>query len=72
VVLHGGSRILPGRNLKEMKFTDADDHFLLHSPYLFDQAGLRLDDQISLQEDGRFILHGRLDRIVKIEEKRCL
>jgi 3-hydroxymyristoyl/3-hydroxydecanoyl-(acyl carrier protein) dehydratase len=31
---------------------------------------LPLDDQISLQDDGRFILHGRLDRIVKIEEKR--
>ena len=53
-----------------MKFTATDDHFLLQSPYLFDRAGLRLDDQISLQEDGRFILHGRLDRIVKIEEKR--
>ena len=53
-----------------MKFTATDGHFLLHTPYLFDQAGLRLDDQISLQENGRFILHGRLDRIVKIEEKR--
>ncbi len=53
-----------------MEFTATDDHFLLHSPYLFDQAGLPLDDQISLQDDSRFILHGRLDRIVKIEEKR--
>jgi acyl-CoA synthetase (AMP-forming)/AMP-acid ligase II/3-hydroxymyristoyl/3-hydroxydecanoyl-(acyl carrier protein) dehydratase len=34
------------------------------------QGGFKLDDQISLQDDGRFILHGRLDRIVKIEEKR--
>jgi acyl-CoA synthetase (AMP-forming)/AMP-acid ligase II/3-hydroxymyristoyl/3-hydroxydecanoyl-(acyl carrier protein) dehydratase len=34
------------------------------------QGGFLLDDQISLQDDGRFILHGRLDRIVKIEEKR--
>ena len=34
------------------------------------QGGFQLDDQISLQDDGRFILHGRLDRIVKIEEKR--
>ena len=33
-------------------------------------GGFLLDDQISLEEDGRFILHGRLDRIVKIEEKR--
>ena len=55
---------------EKIKFTATDDHFLLHSPYLFDQSGLRLDDQISLQDDGRFILHGRSDRIVKIEEKR--
>jgi len=34
------------------------------------QGGFLLDDQISLQDDGRFMLHGRLDRIVKIEEKR--
>ena len=34
------------------------------------QGGFQLDDQISLQDDGRFILHGRSDRIVKIEEKR--
>ena len=33
-------------------------------------GGFLLDDQISIQDDGRFILHGRLDRIVKIEEKR--
>jgi len=55
---------------EKIKFTATDDHFLLHSPYLSDQSGLRLDDQISLQDDGRFILHGRSDRIVKIEEKR--
>jgi acyl-coenzyme A synthetase/AMP-(fatty) acid ligase len=53
-----------------MSLTQTDDGWQLHSPYLFDQAGLRLDDQISLQDDGRFILHGRLDRIVKIEDKR--
>ena len=53
-----------------MSLTQTDDGWQLCSPYLIDQAGLRLDDQISLQEDGRFILHGRLDRIVKVEEKR--
>ncbi|MDD5322874.1 MAG: AMP-binding protein [Methylococcales bacterium] len=53
-----------------MSLTQTDDCWQLHSPYLFGQAGLRLDDQISLQDDGRFTLHGRLDRIVKIEEKR--
>ena len=30
----------------------------------------QLDDQITLLDDGRFTLHGRSDRIVKIEEKR--
>ena len=34
------------------------------------QGGFQLDDQIILQDDGRFMLQGRLDRIVKIEEKR--
>jgi 3-hydroxymyristoyl/3-hydroxydecanoyl-(acyl carrier protein) dehydratase len=55
-----------------------DDRWQLYSPYLQISpvaAGggskhYQLDDNISLQQDGRFILHGRLDRIVKIEEKR--
>jgi acyl-coenzyme A synthetase/AMP-(fatty) acid ligase/3-hydroxymyristoyl/3-hydroxydecanoyl-(acyl carrier protein) dehydratase len=33
-------------------------------------GGIQLDDQITLLDDGRFILNGRSDRIVKIEEKR--
>jgi len=33
-------------------------------------GGFKLDDQITLLDDGRFMLHGRSDRIVKIEEKR--
>lgn len=33
-------------------------------------GGFKLDDQITLLDDGRFTLHGRSDRIVKIEEKR--
>jgi acyl-coenzyme A synthetase/AMP-(fatty) acid ligase/3-hydroxymyristoyl/3-hydroxydecanoyl-(acyl carrier protein) dehydratase len=32
--------------------------------------GFQLDDRITLLDDGRFMLHGRSDRIVKIEEKR--
>jgi 3-hydroxymyristoyl/3-hydroxydecanoyl-(acyl carrier protein) dehydratase len=46
-----------------------DEKWLLHSPYLTTDS-ITLDDQINLQDDGRFILLGRLDRIVKIEEKR--
>ncbi len=63
-----------------MRLSYTDGTWRLHSPYLqipptpFLQRGgggdFQLDDQISLQDDGRFILHGRLDRIVKIEEKR--
>lgn len=63
-----------------MSLTQTDDDWQLHSPYLQiplcsslekgGRGGFQLDDQISLQDDGRFILHGRLDRIVKIEEKR--
>jgi len=41
----------------------------LHSPFL-PEASCWLDDQIEVQADGRFTLSGRLDRIVKVEEKR--
>ncbi|MDD4916152.1 MAG: AMP-binding protein [Methylococcales bacterium] len=49
-----------------------DGSWRLHSPYLAatEIEPFQLDDQLSLQDDGRFILLGRLDRIVKIEEKR--
>jgi acyl-CoA synthetase (AMP-forming)/AMP-acid ligase II/3-hydroxymyristoyl/3-hydroxydecanoyl-(acyl carrier protein) dehydratase len=53
----------------DMRLSFTNDRWLLHSPYLTTDS-IALDDQISLQEDGRFILLGRLDRIVKIEEKR--
>jgi acyl-CoA synthetase (AMP-forming)/AMP-acid ligase II/3-hydroxymyristoyl/3-hydroxydecanoyl-(acyl carrier protein) dehydratase len=45
----------------------------LHSPYLITHEsndGFQLDDQISILDERQFVLHGRLDRIVKIEEKR--
>jgi hypothetical protein len=45
-----------------------DDNWQLHSPYLDELFSL--DDNLSLQTDGQFMLHGRKDRIVKIEEKR--
>lgn len=44
-------------------------YWQLSSPYLLSES-IQLDDDLSLQNDGRFILHGRIDRIVKIEEKR--
>lgn len=57
-----------------MRLSSVNESWQLHSPYLQPHPtvneAFQLDDHISLQDDGRFILHGRLDRIVKIEEKR--
>lgn len=40
------------------------------SPHLPDAQWLRLADRARLQPNGRFVLLGRADRIVKLEEKR--
>ncbi len=53
-----------------LHLTDTEDVTLLRSPYLISDAPYPLEDVIDLQPDGRFLLHGRRDRIVKIEEKR--
>ncbi len=53
-----------------MELSNIDGKWLLHSPYLQAEQEFQLDDQITLLDDGRFMLHGRSDRIVKIEEKR--
>ena len=47
-----------------------DGNWHLSSPYLSDNKHYPLDDEITVLADGRFTLHGRSDRIVKIEEKR--
>ena len=47
-----------------------DGALSLRSPFLADDAPWRMDDAIELLPAGRFRLCGRLDRIVKIEEKR--
>lgn len=51
---------------------DGDDESLLEirSPYLADANWLRLADRAQAHGAGRFLLNGRGDRIVKIEEKR--
>lgn len=51
-----------------MSLIKTADQWQLTSPYL--PESVMLDDQLSLQANGQFMLHGRLDRIVKIEEKR--
>ena len=43
---------------------------LLHSTFLKSDEPWLMDDRIELLADGRFRLCGRLDRVVKIEEKR--
>ncbi len=40
------------------------------SPYIKDPAGFATNDLVDLLDDGRFLLKGRSDSIVKIEEKR--
>lgn len=47
-----------------------DGALSLRSPFLADDAPWRMDDAVELLPSGRFRLCGRLDRIVKIEEKR--
>ena len=42
----------------------------MESPYIYDEGGFSTADLVKLEEDGRFTLLGRIDSIVKIEEKR--
>ncbi|ARD20676.1 AMP-binding protein [Shewanella japonica] len=50
---------------------DEDGALMLKSPYLpASNEWMKCDDKIELAEDGRFTLLHRLDRIVKVEEKR--
>jgi 3-hydroxymyristoyl/3-hydroxydecanoyl-(acyl carrier protein) dehydratase len=42
----------------------------LRSPFLSGEGALEMDDAVEMMPDGRFRLLGRLDRVVKIEEKR--
>ena len=49
--------------------SDADGALLLDSPYLPTRSW-RMDDGAALLGNGRFVLLGRLDRVVKIEGKR--
>lgn len=67
--IQGNESLTPWTLFEGMSLSQSEDGWQLISPYL-QIPKIQLDDQISLQDDGRFILHGRLDRIVKIEEKR--
>jgi len=47
-----------------------DGCLIIRSPYIKDPAGFETADMIEIREDGRFLLKGRIDSVVKIEEKR--
>nr|WP_245217555.1 AMP-binding protein [Rheinheimera maricola] len=50
--------------------SDERDALVLQSPHLPDQTPYQTEDKVQLLPDQCFILLGRLDRIVKLEEKR--
>ena len=43
---------------------------VVRSPYIKDPEGFATADMVEILVDGRFILKGRMDSVVKIEEKR--
>jgi uncharacterized membrane protein/acyl-CoA synthetase (AMP-forming)/AMP-acid ligase II/3-hydroxymyristoyl/3-hydroxydecanoyl-(acyl carrier protein) dehydratase len=47
-----------------------DGCLIIRSPYIKDPAGFETADMIEILKDGRFLLKGRIDSVVKIEEKR--
>jgi acyl-coenzyme A synthetase/AMP-(fatty) acid ligase/uncharacterized membrane protein/3-hydroxymyristoyl/3-hydroxydecanoyl-(acyl carrier protein) dehydratase len=47
-----------------------DGCLIIRSPYIKDPAGFETADMAEILEDGRFLLKGRIDSVVKIEEKR--
>jgi uncharacterized membrane protein/3-hydroxymyristoyl/3-hydroxydecanoyl-(acyl carrier protein) dehydratase len=49
---------------------NGEGRLLIRSPYIKDPAGFTTGDLAELLADGRFLLKGRADSIVKIEEKR--
>jgi uncharacterized membrane protein/3-hydroxymyristoyl/3-hydroxydecanoyl-(acyl carrier protein) dehydratase len=47
-----------------------DGCLVIRSPYIKDPSGFETADMVEILEDGRFLLKGRVDSVVKIEEKR--
>ncbi|PKG55520.1 aconitate hydratase [Shewanella sp. Choline-02u-19] len=54
----------------EIKQDAVDGALQLKSPYLENDHWLRCEDKVDIAADGKFSLQGRLDRIIKVEEKR--
>ncbi len=66
----GPEPVTPWTLFDGMALSHEQDLWRLQSPYLLDGERLELADRIEPLDDGRFLLAGRLDRIVKVEEKR--
>jgi len=47
-----------------------DGCLIIRSPYIKDPAGFETADMVEILSDGHFLLKGRVDSVVKIEEKR--
>jgi len=47
-----------------------DGCLVIRSPYIKNEAGFETADMVEIFNDGRFLLKGRVDSVVKIEEKR--
>ena len=47
-----------------------DGCLVIRSPYIKNEAGFETADMVEIFDDGRFLLKGRIDSVVKIEEKR--
>jgi 3-hydroxymyristoyl/3-hydroxydecanoyl-(acyl carrier protein) dehydratase len=65
-VLDEGWQTFPGVEIKPF----SDRQLLLSSTYLHPEPPCYLSDRLEWRTDGRFELLGRMDRIVKVEEKR--
>jgi acyl-coenzyme A synthetase/AMP-(fatty) acid ligase len=49
---------------------DEDTRLLIKSPHIDNNHWYETDDSATINADGSFTLNGRLDRIIKLEEKR--
>lgn len=58
------------RPLEAIVLAEGEDGVDLKSPFLESDSPLRLDDRLTLQEDGCFELLGRRDRVVKVADHR--
>lgn len=56
----------------EWRIATEENLLEVRSPHLADDCWLRLADRAQENFNGRFLLNGRSDRIVKIEEKTHL